>query len=101
MRPPTSGMQARAAATLDGKPVEVGLPLGVEDAPGVGDGLGVGDELAAGGGVGSTGSGMQHLEEWSGLLSRQLRDAAFRFWATEPGNTMDRPINRGKRLTKS
>lgn len=40
-------MQARAAATFEGKPVEVGFPIG--SAGGVG----------AGGGVGSTGSGIQ------------------------------------------
>lgn len=42
-------MQARAAATFDGKPVVVGIPVGV------------GDELGEGGGVGSTGSGMTTL----------------------------------------
>src|SRR5215210_7048622 len=41
-------MQARAAATLEGNPVEVGVSLGI------GDGLG-------GGGVGSTGSGITIL----------------------------------------
>jgi 3-dehydroquinate synthase len=47
-------MQARAAATFDGNPVVVGVPVGV------------GDELEGGGGVGSTGSGMTTLRGTAG-----------------------------------
>lgn len=53
-------MQASAAATFDGNPVEFGVALG----PGVG--------FAVGSGVGSTGFGMSHLEERRAGLSREL-----------------------------
>jgi len=61
MRPPTSGIQARAAAMLDGSPVEwvVGLPTrGGVSAGGGGMGSGAG-----GGEVGSKGSAMVLLDE--------------------------------------
>lgn len=55
-------MQARAAATLDGNPVEV--EVGVASGPGAG--------FAVEGGVGLTGSGILHLEERRAVLSREL-----------------------------
>src|ERR1051326_3303566 len=56
-----SGIQASAAATLEGRPVVL-----VVFVPAAGGG-----GFAAG--VGLTGSGMPHLEEWPCALSRQLR----------------------------
>ena len=44
-------MQARAAATFDGKPTVPGVVLGV------------GSEAGGGGGAGSTVSGIRHFEE--------------------------------------
>ena len=65
MRPPTSGIQASAAAMLDGSPVDcvVGLSTcaGVSGgAGGTGSGAGAG---AGGGEVGSKGSAMALLDE--------------------------------------
>ena len=71
MRPPTSGIQASAAATFEGRPV---VP-----AAGVG--------FAGGGGVGATDFGMLHLEERRAGLSREL-DGAFGFRVTEPAGTL-------------
>jgi hypothetical protein len=70
------GIQARAAATLDGNPVEVGV------APGPGAEFGVGR------GVGLTGSGMIHLEERRSHLSRQL-EGAFLFLTNETAGTIE------------
>ena len=60
MMPPINGMQAMAAATFEGKPVDVGLALG----PGPGPG-------GAGGGVGSW-SGMIYIHKLADGLSSKL-----------------------------
>jgi hypothetical protein len=66
--PPINGMQASAAATFDGKPVDV--DLGPSSGPGLG-----GD----GGGIGS-GSGMIYIHRMQNPLSSKLAFAAlFRF----------------------
>jgi len=61
MRPPTSGIQASAAAMLDGSPVDcvVGLPT----CGGVWEGVGGTGSGAGGGEVGSKGSAMVLLDE--------------------------------------
>ena len=61
MRPPTSGIQASAAAMFDGSPVDcvVGLPT----CGGVSDGVGGTGSGAGGGEVGSKGSAMVQLDE--------------------------------------
>lgn len=66
MSPPTNGIQARAAATLEGKPVEFVVTVSARGGVlgggigfggmGSGDGPGVGEE-----GVGSRGSAMRTL----------------------------------------
>jgi prepilin-type N-terminal cleavage/methylation domain-containing protein/prepilin-type processing-associated H-X9-DG protein len=68
MMPPTSGMQAIAAATFEGKPVDVGF--GPVSDPALGEG---------GGGIGSW-SGMSYIHKTANLLSSNLAFAAlFRF----------------------
>src|SRR3981081_2820008 len=63
-----SGIQARAAATLGGNPVDAGFPLGV------------GAELGGGGGVGSTGSGITTLRGTLGpLVKATPKPALFAF----------------------
>ena len=61
MRPPTSGIQASAAAILEGSPVDcvVGLSTWV----GASGGFGGADSGAGGGEVGSKGSAMVLLDE--------------------------------------
>src|ERR1051325_1567449 len=61
MMPPTSGIQARAAATLEGRPLEVDLVIGS------GAGSGTGD--TGGGRFGSAGSGMGYLHKLPAALS--------------------------------
>ena len=75
MMPPTSGMQARAAATLEGKPVDAdfGPSSGLE---------------GGGGGVGS-GSGMIYIHRMQNPLSSNLTFAAlFRFRSPLTRNIM-------------
>jgi len=62
MMPPISGMQAMAAATFDGKPVDVDAPLGS------GSGLGGGGD----GWLGSVGSGMDYVHKLRNALSSNL-----------------------------
>ena len=63
MRPPTSGIQASAAATLEGKPVDcVVSPRGGGSGGGFGFG-GIGSGAGGGGEVGSKGSAMVLLDE--------------------------------------
>ncbi len=64
-----SGMQAMAAATFEGKPVEVDVVLSS------------GSGLDGGGGwVGSTGSGMAYIHKLGNVLSSNLpQSARFRF----------------------
>ena len=66
MRPPTSGLQASAAAMLDGSPVDcvVGFVTFVEGSGGLG-GVASGGE---GGEVGSKGSAMVLLDEIAQLF---------------------------------
>ena len=74
-------MQARAAATLDGSPVDVGVPLGA------------GDEVGGGGCVGSTGCIATLEERCSSFKATQARrrfrfraaDASIRLAANVPG----------------
>jgi prepilin-type N-terminal cleavage/methylation domain-containing protein len=63
MMPPINGMQARAAATFEGKPVDVDLALGSGDAFGTG-------------GIGSSGSGMVQLHKLPLALSSELPRSA-------------------------
>ena len=67
MRPPTSGIQASAAAMLDGSPVDcvVGLSTWIGGASGGFGGTGSG---AGGGEVGSKGSAMVLLDEIAQLF---------------------------------
>jgi hypothetical protein len=65
MMPPTSGIQAIAAATFEGKPVDVDF------GPGSGSALGGG-----GGGIGS-GSGMIYIHKMANVLSSNLAFALF------------------------
>ena len=59
MMPPISGMQAMAAATFEGKPVDGDVAL----VPG--SGLGGGGLCGCGGWLGSVGSGMYlHTQTW-------------------------------------
>ena len=60
MMPPISGMQAMAAATFDGKPVDVDAPLGS------------GSGLGGGGWLGSVGSGMDYVHKMTNVLSSNL-----------------------------
>src|SRR6266481_6905152 len=64
MIPPISGMQASAAATLEGKPVDV--DFGPSSGPGLGEG---------GGGIGSW-SGMIYIHRMQNALSSNLAFAA-------------------------
>jgi hypothetical protein len=59
MMPPISGMQAIAAATLEGKPVESDF------------GAGSGPALGGGGG-GDSSSGMTYIHETANILSSNL-----------------------------
>ena len=61
MRPPTSGIQASAAAMLDGSPVDCGAGLSTRGA--VSDGVGGTGSGAGGREVGSEGSAMVLLDE--------------------------------------
>ena len=61
MRPPTSGIQASAAAMLDGSPVDCGAGLSTRGA--VSDEVGGTGSGAGGGEVGSEGSAMVLLDE--------------------------------------
>ena len=61
MRPPTSGIQANAAAMLDGSPVDCGT--GFSARGGGSDGVGGTGSGAGGGEVGSKGSAMVLLDE--------------------------------------
>ena len=63
--PPISGMQAIAAATFEGRPVDVDF------GPGSGPGLG-GD----GGGIGCS-SGMTYIHKMTNVLSSNLASALF------------------------
>lgn len=67
MRPPTKGIQASAAAMLDGKPVDCVIGLSVRggvSGGGVGfGGMGSGGGPGVGGGIGSKVSGMVLLDE--------------------------------------
>jgi hypothetical protein len=75
--PPISGMQASAAATFEGKPVDV--DFGPSSGPGLG---------AGGGGVGS-GSGMIYIHRMQNPLSSNLTFAAlFRFRSPAMRNMM-------------
>jgi hypothetical protein len=66
MSPPTNGIQASAAAILEGKPVDcVGAPRGGGSGGGFGFG-GIGS--GAGGDVGSKGSAMVLLDEIAQLF---------------------------------
>src|SRR5919109_1247519 len=74
MMPPISGMHANAAATLEGKPVDV--DFGPSSGPGLGEG---------GGGIGSW-SGMIYIHRMQNVLSSILPRSAG-FWlslAEEP-----------------
>jgi hypothetical protein len=71
--PPIKGMQAIAAATLEGKPVDV--DFGPSSGPGLDGG---------GGGVGS-GSGMIYIHRMQNPLSSNLAFAAFFAFARPPG----------------
>ena len=67
MRPPTSGIQASAAAMLDGSPVDCGV--GLSTCGGVSDGVGgTGSGDGGGGEVGSKGSAMVLLDEIAQLF---------------------------------
>jgi len=61
MRPPTSGIQASAAAMLDGSPVD--CVVGLSTCAGVSGGAGGTGSGAGGGEVGSKGSAMALLDE--------------------------------------
>jgi len=61
MRPPTSGIQASAAAMLDGSPVD--CVVGLSTCAGVSGGAGGTGSGAGGGEVGSKGSAMVLLDE--------------------------------------
>ena len=61
MRPPTSGIQASAAAMLDGSPVE--CVVGLSTRGGVSTGGGGMGSGAGGGEIGSKGSAMVLLDE--------------------------------------
>lgn len=61
MRPPTSGIQASAAAMLEGRPVD--CAVGLSTAGGTSAGLGGMGSGAGGGEVGSKGSAMVLLDE--------------------------------------
>jgi hypothetical protein len=63
MMPPISGMQAMAAATFEGKPVDVDVAL--VSGPGLG-----GD--GGGGWLGSVGSGMIYVHKLGNALSSNL-----------------------------
>jgi hypothetical protein len=66
MRPPTSGIQASAAAMLEGNPVDcvVGFPTGGVSGGGFGfGGIGSGGGPGDDGGIGSKGSAMVLLDE--------------------------------------
>jgi hypothetical protein len=67
MIPPTNGMQAIAAATFDGKPVDADFAVS-------GSGLGGGV-----GWFGSTGSGMIYIHKLTDALSSNLALLLFRF----------------------
>ena len=67
MRPPTSGIQASAAAMLDGSPVD--CVVGFSACTGVSDGAGgTGSGDGGGGEVGSKGSAMVLLDEIAQLF---------------------------------
>ena len=76
-----SGIQARAAATLDGSPVEPGVALG----PGEG--------FADGRGVGSTGAGILQCRGTPGRFVKVTRAGAFLFRATESAGTIETLVN--------
>jgi hypothetical protein len=75
--PPISGMQAMAAATFEGKPVDVDF------GPGSGPATG-----GAGGGIGAS-SGMPYIHKMTAALSSNLAFAAlFRFRSPPKRNIM-------------
>src|SRR6266566_4980235 len=79
MMPPISGMQAIAAATLEGKPVE--------------SDFGAGSGPALGGG---SSSGMTYIHETTNVLSSNLptRCSSFRFHSGVKANIMSLQVNR-------
>jgi hypothetical protein len=85
-----SGIQARAAATLDGNPVVVGFPLGA------------GGELGGGGCEGLTGSGITTLRGTVGPLVKATQSttqgspALFAFAAPVRPIRLSGPIDRRK-----
>src|SRR5437016_12301487 len=81
--PPTSGMQAIAAAMFEGKPVEV--DFGPTSGPGVGGG---------GGGIGSW-SGMIYIHKMTNVLSSNLaeRRSSFRFHSGVKANIVPLKFN--------
>src|SRR5882724_2419799 len=89
MMPPISGMQAIAAATLEGKPVE--SDFGAGSGPGLGGGVGA---------VGSW-SGMTYIHERANVLSSNLapRCYSFRFHSGVKANIV--PLNSNNYMTKN
>src|SRR5437867_830839 len=74
MMPPINGMQASAAATLDGRPLDVDLVIG--------SGAGSGGGVTGGGRFGSPGSGMGLVTQSSGgfVNSECFRERPLRFF---------------------
>ena len=79
--PPINGMQAMAAATFEGKPVDVGVALG----PGPGPGEG-------GGGMGSW-SGMIYIHKLADSLSSKLTFCSFFFASTADSKPISWRLN--------
>ncbi len=87
MMPPISGMQAIAAATLEGKPVE--------------SDFGAGSGPALGGGGGGSSSGMTYIHETTNVLSSNLatRCSSFRFHSGVKANIV--PLNSNNYMTNN
>src|SRR6266478_3096688 len=87
MMPPISGMQAIAAATLEGKPVE--------------SDFGAGSGPARGGGGGGSASGMTYIHETTNVLSSNLatRCSSFRFHSGVKANIV--PLNSNNYMTNN
>src|SRR6266496_5799082 len=83
MMPPISGMQAIAAATLEGKPVESDFGAG------------------SGPGLGGSSSGMTYIHETTNVLSRNLatRCSSFRFHSGVKANIV--PFNSNNYMTNN
>jgi prepilin-type N-terminal cleavage/methylation domain-containing protein/prepilin-type processing-associated H-X9-DG protein len=83
MMPPTSGMQAIAAATFEGKPVDVDFGPGSGPATGGGD-CGIG---SSGGGIGAS-SGMTYIHKMTVGLSSNSATGRIRPQANLRGDTL-------------